>query len=294
MKLPMLADGLVPHSGQMLFIDRLTKYSDDEASGVSKIVEGNSFVDSLGRVDGVLYVELLAQLVAAANGYKKLRGADSKGRGFIAGLSDFKFYGLAVVGDELELYFKTTFEMEGVIVTDGTVTNNGEVCAVGKLKVFTVNDDDAALGPVDECDGRAADAKATGICEDGRSPIFSAIKGSLSRVQVTDDQLSASCEFSFSRDFLGFDGHFNETPILPGIVMLDIVLALTELLFGKRLAIASLPVAKFLKVILPGTVVSVSLTVTKEDGLPTVRSEFLVEDKKAATFIMTVQPYEGN
>ena len=47
-------------------------------------------------------------------------------------------------------------------------------------------------------------------------------------------------------------GHFPGQPIVPGVLLLDRVLARAETCIGQRLNVTSLPVAKFTRPLLPG------------------------------------------
>ena len=288
--LPMEAQGLVPHAGKMLFINELSEYVGDNAYGTSRITEDNPFVDSTGKVEDVLFIELMAQLAAAARGYDELEKKGPAGTGYIGSITDVNIYKPATLGDELELGIEKILEMDGVTVANGTVSSHGELCASGRLKVF-VTDALQKKEPLGEDANYHASSRASaGV--DGRSPIFSEIKKSALGISVSDDKKSASCDFFFDADFLGFDGHFPRTPVLSGIVMLDMVIVLIEAFYGMRVALSSLHSAKFLQVISKEETVSVFLKPTKEDSLIKVSCEFSVEGKQAAKFIMTLKPDE--
>jgi len=60
-------------------------------------------------------------------------------------------------------------------------------------------------------------------------------------------------------DHPAFDGHFPGRPVLPAVVLLGLVIDVAERGFGRPLAIAGLPRAKFLAPLLPGDNAAVSL-----------------------------------
>lgn len=60
-------------------------------------------------------------------------------------------------------------------------------------------------------------------------------------------------------DHPSLPGHFPGRPIVPGVVLLDEVVAATEDWLGRPLTIASLPQAKFLNPLLPEQTVQVLL-----------------------------------
>ena len=67
--LPCPAHELVPHRNSMLLITELTEYGDDFATSEVVIQENNLFAGHDGTLDPVVFVEFLAQLVAAHSGY---------------------------------------------------------------------------------------------------------------------------------------------------------------------------------------------------------------------------------
>jgi uncharacterized membrane protein len=60
-------------------------------------------------------------------------------------------------------------------------------------------------------------------------------------------------------DHPAFDGHFPGRPVLPAVVLLGLVIDAAERGFGRPLAVAGLPRAKFLAPLLPGDNAAVSL-----------------------------------
>ncbi|MEJ4043052.1 hypothetical protein [Erwinia sp. SLM-02] len=72
------------------------------------------------------------------------------------------------------------------------------------------------------------------------------------------------CHFMFTPEFSGFDGHFPDNPLLPGIV--QIMLARYTAAVGKSARLCRVKRCKFLHAIKPGETVSVSVKPGRSTG----------------------------
>lgn len=70
--------------------------------------------------------------------------------------------------------------------------------------------------------------------------------------QVTADKGAITATLCFGKDFIGFQGHFPQNPILPGVCLLESVLVLVKRLMGNSVHMTELVVSKFFAVVLPG------------------------------------------
>jgi 3-hydroxyacyl-[acyl-carrier-protein] dehydratase len=69
-----------------------------------------------------------------------------------------------------------------------------------------------------------------------------------------------SANFAFPKSFAGFQGHFPEEAILPGICQIEAVMALLSVHLKKEIKISSLSRAKYLNVVKPEEEITVSGT----------------------------------
>lgn len=90
------------------------------------------------------------------------------------------------------------------------------------------------------------------------------IERCIQQVTTRDGEISAT--LCFDKDFIGFQGHFPQNPILPGICFLEIVLILIQRLKGKSVHMTELVASKFFAVVLPDQTVIVDCTL-KEDAV---------------------------
>lgn len=65
-------------------------------------------------------------------------------------------------------------------------------------------------------------------------------------------------EFCFPPEFKGFQGHFDENPVLPGVCLVESVLVAAEKATGCSLRMEEIVMAKFLAFSGPGETLSVS------------------------------------
>src|SRR5262245_7768767 len=72
--------------------------------------------------------------------------------------------------------------------------------------------------------------------------------------------ITHTCEFSVPPDHPALAGHFPGRPIVPGVVLLDRVLAEADRWLGRALAVRTLPQAKFNAALLPGELAQLDLT----------------------------------
>lgn len=80
----------------------------------------------------------------------------------------------------------------------------------------------------------------------------------IQEVTTRDGQITAT--LCFGKDFLGFQGHFPKDPILPGMCLLETVLALIQRLKGAPVRMTELVISKFFATVLPDQVVTVDCT----------------------------------
>ena len=78
-----------------------------------------------------------------------------------------------------------------------------------------------------------------------------------------EDQATAT--FLFPKDFIGFQGHFPDEPILPGVCEIQAVLVLLSSWKSKQVLLRTIKSAKFLAPIGSGEETVITCEVTQED-----------------------------
>jgi len=135
--LPAGARGLVPHAPPMLIVDKLLTVM-DTTSVEAHISEDMAFVRKDGIMDEVAYLEMIAQAMAAHNGYKNIGNPETVREAFLVGASKVKVYGAAMVGDTLRIDVCKVAEVNGTYaVVNGQIFKGDKMLAEGEIKVWT-------------------------------------------------------------------------------------------------------------------------------------------------------------
>ncbi|MEN8134595.1 MAG: ACP dehydratase [Thermodesulfobacteriota bacterium] len=137
--LPRPAIELVPQRPPMLLVDRLVARDREANSSTAEALVPvvGVFVDSGGGVLPEYFIELVAQAMAAVNGYDSLVDGVDAGRGFLVGVDGFSWQGTAEPGELLRVEMAKSFEFGPVTVMAGKVLNEaGEILASGEIKAW--------------------------------------------------------------------------------------------------------------------------------------------------------------
>ncbi len=133
--LPVKADRLVPHKPPMLIIQKLVEVREKLSIAEMKVSRNSIFVGSDGKLDEVSYLEIIAQTIAAHNGFKNLdNGGEMKG--FIAGVKNLKIMGTAKVGDILRVNVYKIIDYGELGIIRGEVVKGEEILASGEIKIW--------------------------------------------------------------------------------------------------------------------------------------------------------------
>jgi 3-hydroxyacyl-[acyl-carrier-protein] dehydratase len=86
------------------------------------------------------------------------------------------------------------------------------------------------------------------------------------RILNIDSNLST--EIKFDNNFIGFRGHFPENPILPGVVIINVMIRMLELFNNKKYVLSQIKQAKFIEPVSAETKISFYVKSDKsKDGI---------------------------
>ncbi len=254
--LPIKATEVVLHREPMLLVDELIEYREDRIMGTAIISSSNLFLSPDGTLEPVACVELIAQLVAAAQGYaSKLRGEPPK-QGFLVGVTNFDIYDTDVQdGDTVTIVAERSTIIKPIAIWHGKVEHRTKCMAEGNVKIWESEHETAMELPGKQSakkhDMRVPDEQFPRAMS-SRTIMYTSIARNMGNFVIDRDLSMATSRLFFPADFQGFQGHFPEYSILPGIVMLQIALMISEMLCGQPLRLTHIDYAKFSQQVHPG------------------------------------------
>jgi len=135
-RLPVAAGRVVPQGWPMRVIDSVMRTGERSGEVCVTVSEEMPFVDEDGVLDGVAYFEMMAQSLAAVNGFKQLGTGASPSEGYLVGAESVEIVGRARVGDKLNIsvYKDTRFGKYAII--KGIVARDDTLLARGRIKVW--------------------------------------------------------------------------------------------------------------------------------------------------------------
>lgn len=99
--------------------------------------------------------------------------------------------------------------------------------------------------------------------------------------------------YIFPSDFLGFQGHFPENPILPAVIQIMMAREAVAEQMGQEFDVIKLSRAKYMKVITPGIPVTVIWTIKEQPDSITCNCILETEGSPASKLILTLTKKQG-
>lgn len=135
-ELPCPAEILVPHQPPMLLIDRLIERKGDMAVAEACVPQKGPCVDKERGLLPEFFIEIIAQTMAAVNGYDALLYGKKLNDGFLVGIDDFFWNTAPLPNKTLQIKVEKIFEFEMIKIIRGKVLCNNVLLAKGKIKVW--------------------------------------------------------------------------------------------------------------------------------------------------------------
>ena len=137
---PKRAADFIPHSGLMCVVDDLLSVEGGVVIATALIRENNPFVRKDGTVEEAVFVEMIAQTIAAGSGYELSEEKRGTQQGYLLGIKNIKILGTARAGETLKIRAYKSAEFGDFGIIEGTVLRGGEMLASGQIKVFQTFD----------------------------------------------------------------------------------------------------------------------------------------------------------
>lgn len=288
--LPSKSKEFIPHKQTMLLVDELLEYNEGNIKGTATIKKENPFLTPSGKISRNCLVEIMAQTVASGNGYLARVKGDTLKTGFLVGVNDFTFYEDVSVGDELTILTNEESSFGDFSIVEGSINKGNNLIAKGSLKLYEITG--APEKPVDEAASKKEKGgkSSDGIPVSNKSLLFKAISESSSDFRISECKEEAGASFYFNDDFPGFDGHFPDFPILPGVVMLEMSMVLAEALSREDLKIINIAKAKFSKQSYPGDLIKGEVSMAFLKGLWQISARLSCNDSPVSSLLLNAAP----
>lgn len=132
------AEDLIPHSGPMCLVDDLLWVKDKHAETSTVIKSGGQFVREDGTLEECVFVEMIAQSIAAASGFDLTEEQRRTQQGYLLGIKNIKITGTARVGDRLNVKVFKSAQFGDFAIIEGSVLRGDETLAAGEIKVVQI------------------------------------------------------------------------------------------------------------------------------------------------------------
>lgn len=134
--LPVKASAYIPHCREMCVIDDLIEVGKGSAQAEVTVRGDSPFVRLDGSVEECLFVEMIAQTIAAAAGFELPLAERKTLEGYLLGVRALKISCSARVGDVLRIKASKSAEFGDFSMIEGSVSRGTQVLAQGEIKVF--------------------------------------------------------------------------------------------------------------------------------------------------------------
>ncbi len=141
--LPTDIDGLIPQQTPMRIIDTVSDVGERWGEMAVTVTGEMPFLGEDGVLDEAAYMEMMAQSVAALNGFRQIASSERLIDGLLLGARDIEVLGPAHIGDTLKITVRETTRYGNFSFMKGAVSRNGEVLARGEIKILRIGDDGA-------------------------------------------------------------------------------------------------------------------------------------------------------
>jgi len=134
--LPAAVGRFIPQQPPMQVIDTLTSIGERTANINVTISNDMLFVRDDGTLDETVYIELIAQSIAAQAGFKHLGVSSQAVEGFLLGAKNLEIYAPAHIGDTLTISIFKYARFGDFGIFKGKVCRGEELLAQGEVKVW--------------------------------------------------------------------------------------------------------------------------------------------------------------
>jgi radical SAM protein with 4Fe4S-binding SPASM domain len=134
--LPVPVEGIVPQKPPMRIIDTLDKLAERSASCSALIKKDMPFINDDLSVDNVAYFEMIAQSIAALNGFRNINESGASPEGYLLGAKHLEMLGKAEAGERISIMVFKYARYGGFGIVKGVISKKDRIIARGEIKVW--------------------------------------------------------------------------------------------------------------------------------------------------------------
>ncbi len=134
--LPLKVSRLIPHEPPMLIVDELIEVSERASVSELEIPEDSILIEEDNKICDVFYLEMIAQSVAALNGFQNMTNGNSSIEGFLLGIKNLEILGSASVKDKLRVNTYEVAKLDGFAIVRGEIFKGSDLIARGEIKLW--------------------------------------------------------------------------------------------------------------------------------------------------------------
>jgi radical SAM protein with 4Fe4S-binding SPASM domain len=135
-RLPFPAADIIPQKSPMRVVDAVVSTGERSGELSVRVSEEMPFSRDDGTLDEIAYFEMMAQSIAALDGFKKLGASESWAGGYLVGAHKLEILGTARVGDGLSVFIQKSGRFGKFGIVRATVLRNSTVLARGEIRVW--------------------------------------------------------------------------------------------------------------------------------------------------------------
>jgi len=134
--LPVPVDDIIPQRFPMRVVDKLIRIAECKADVTATVTKESIFVRQDGTLDEAVYLELIAQAIAALSGFSHMGASDVEMKGFLLGAKNIEILNQARVGDNLKISVFEYANYGDFGIVAGVIYREDEVLARGEIKIW--------------------------------------------------------------------------------------------------------------------------------------------------------------
>ena len=135
-RLPFPAGEIIPQEPPMRVIDTLVAAGDRSGTVSVTVSDEMPFVGADGVLAETAYLEMMAQSMAALNGFKEMGAPPSSSEGYLVGVQELEILEKARVGDSLSIAIYKDERFGKFAIVRGVISRDQTVLARGAIKIW--------------------------------------------------------------------------------------------------------------------------------------------------------------